>query len=449
MKTKVNFLLAGSANALGEKVIMVNWYYGYKDDNDKYQPLYFSTGFTTIPLNWDSVTKRTTNNKVVNRSMDELELDILRVVRQFKLDEHYPTPDDIKSKLKTFSDVSIPTKTTKVKLELTSITEFIKDEILNADRNKTGLSKGSISQYNSCYQRFLLYELEFGKLFFETLTKNQLTLFNDWVKECKLKSGKTISKNTIYNMQVFIKKIINLAKEKDIKCNVISTDVKSVTKTDNKTIYLNFDKLKQLENHKQFGVHLVPFHQNKNLNIDLDVVRDLLIVSAYTALRISDWCENPTIKVEKGVKYLQVVTTKTGTELEIPLMKPVLKIYEKYGNKFPAPIYKDTYNIALKYLGKLIGWTEDADIDDASYNPSVVTKGKKKGKDIKVPFYTQMSSHIGRRSFATNLYKMGFTADEIMIYTGHTTIESFMKYIQITDGEKKESFVLKLKKFGL
>ena len=43
--------------------------------------------------------------------------------------------------------------------------------------------------------------------------------------------------------------------------------------------------------------------------------------------------------------------------------------------------------------------------------------------------YKQFSSHIGRRSFATNMYVKGVSAFWIMNVTGHLTESSFLGYI--------------------
>ena len=46
-----------------------------------------------------------------------------------------------------------------------------------------------------------------------------------------------------------------------------------------------------------------------------------------------------------------------------------------------------------------------------------------------------VTSHTGRRSFATNLYKSGFPAISIMQITGHKTEAAFMKYIKVGRNE--------------
>ena len=63
-----------------------------------------------------------------------------------------------------------------------------------------------------------------------------------------------------------------------------------------------------------------------------------------------------------------------------------------------------------------------------------ITRG---GKKITTAYekWQLVSSHTGRRSFATNLYKSGFPSISIMNITGHKTEAAFLKYIKVTPEE--------------
>ena len=52
-----------------------------------------------------------------------------------------------------------------------------------------------------------------------------------------------------------------------------------------------------------------------------------------------------------------------------------------------------------------------------------------------IPKYKVVSSHTCRRSFATNLYRNGYSLAEIMPMTGHSTESQLREYIGI-DGEQ-------------
>lgn len=46
-----------------------------------------------------------------------------------------------------------------------------------------------------------------------------------------------------------------------------------------------------------------------------------------------------------------------------------------------------------------------------------------------------VSTHTARRSFATNMYKLGIPSITIMKLTGHRTEKAFMKYIKLNEDE--------------
>jgi hypothetical protein len=46
-----------------------------------------------------------------------------------------------------------------------------------------------------------------------------------------------------------------------------------------------------------------------------------------------------------------------------------------------------------------------------------------------------ISSHVVRRSFATNVYKSGFPSISIMKITGYKSERAFLKYIKVTPEE--------------
>ncbi|MCL2329156.1 MAG: tyrosine-type recombinase/integrase [Bacteroidetes bacterium] len=52
--------------------------------------------------------------------------------------------------------------------------------------------------------------------------------------------------------------------------------------------------------------------------------------------------------------------------------------------------------------------------------------------------WQQVSSHTGRRSFCTNMYKRGLPTLMIMSISGHKTEKSFLKYIKVKQNEHAE-----------
>ena len=52
--------------------------------------------------------------------------------------------------------------------------------------------------------------------------------------------------------------------------------------------------------------------------------------------------------------------------------------------------------------------------------------------------WQRISSHAGRRSFCTNMYKRGLSTYMIMSVSGHKTEKAFLKYIKVKQSEHAE-----------
>ena len=58
------------------------------------------------------------------------------------------------------------------------------------------------------------------------------------------------------------------------------------------------------------------------------------------------------------------------------------------------------------------------------------TQGGKRREDSAAK-WEMLTTHVARRSFATNFYRAGFPAAQLMKITGHATERQFMQYIAI------------------
>jgi integrase len=70
---------------------------------------------------------------------------------------------------------------------------------------------------------------------------------------------------------------------------------------------------------------------------------------------------------------------------------------------------------------------------------TVTTETSKTRRGMKViskkPKCDLISTHTARRSFATNMFKMGIPTLTIMRITGHKTEKNFLTYIKVTPDE--------------
>ncbi len=158
----------------------------------------------------------------------------------------------------------------------------------------------------------------------------------------------------------------------------------------------------------------------------VESTRDLFIIGCWTGLRRADLNRINEAVFNLEANTLTIQTQKTDKRVTIPLHLMVRQLYQKYNGKFPRLVDKSKANAQLKELGRLAGLTE-VTLRSSVKGGKVITERLMK--------YQRIGFHTGRRSFATNLYRMGAPTISIMQMTGHTTEASFLKYIKVTDAE--------------
>ena len=193
--------------------------------------------------------------------------------------------------------------------------------------------------------------------------------------------------------------------------------------------YLSEDELKQI-------VDL------RNLPEYLDNVRDWLIISCYTGQRVSDFMRfTPDMIDRKNNRSLIHITQqKTGKKVAIPLLPIVENILKKRNGNFPKPISDQKYNDYIKEVCR------KAKINDPIKGKitTVTDVGTRREAGI-YPKWQLISSHVGRRSFATNFYGK-IPTPYIKDITGHGTEAMLLKYIgKKSDDTAREAYDLMLK----
>lgn len=180
-------------------------------------------------------------------------------------------------------------------------------------------------------------------------------------------------------------------------------------------IYLSFEELEQIEKTKGLPEHL-------------ENAKDWLIISCYTGQRISDFMRftDEMVRIEEGKHLLEFTQKKTGKIMTVPLHKKALEILNKRKGKFPRAISDQRYNDYIKDVcreAKLNTMT--AGSMQVETEPESGIYRKENGTYQK---WKLVTSHIGRRSFATNFY--GKLPTSYLIYiTGHSTEAMFLNYI--------------------
>jgi integrase len=222
--------------------------------------------------------------------------------------------------------------------------------------------------------------------------------------------------NTIARTVKFIKTICRDARNNGIETNFQLDNIRvKFTKVDQ--IFLNQEELEKIEK-KHFELE------------QLDNARDWLLISCETGQRISDFMRftPEQIREEAGVSLIEFTQVKTGKIMAIPLSKRVKLILKKRNGNFPRKISDQRYNEYIKDVCRMAGITEK--VKGSKIDTSTVRK-----ISGTFPKWELVSSHIGRRSFATNNY--GRIPTSLLInVTGHSTEGMFLEYIGKSNTEK-------------
>ena len=305
--------------------------------------------------------------------------------------------------------------------------DYIKSYIKRNTEIKSHSAIEKITQLESKIIRFQTYKKksylikDVGSIF--------LTEFFAYLKNIQL-----YGENTAAKACKFLKTICLDAQKNGLEIN---PDIRGFKVKQKKSIPLYFNK-KDL-------------YQLLELQIEdklLQYVRDWLLLSCCTAQRVSDLMRNDFSELQEdddGILTLQFVQKKTGDEIKFPLPKAAVEILKKYDNSFPPPIPYHKYNELIKEVCRLAGFNEimnGSKSECISVKKIKNIKSRERVRKISGKFrrYELITSHIGRRSFATN-FSYVWPSRMVCAFTGHTTESQLNIYI----GKSTDSYQQTLK----
>lgn len=411
----INYLIKGEKNATN---ILLRFKNGRKFD------LTASTDLKVLPSRW-SKAKQKVKLTAADTSKDPINGNLLDL-KKFILDE-FNTDNSIgeiidkqwlKKKITSFFDRPSDDGS-RDEIYFTDYAQTFIDNAPNRiikGKNRP-VSKGTITKYNTTLNKLKEYEARF-----KTKIKHRdldLEFYERFVNF--LSQEQKINLGTIGNYIGTIKTIARDAKLKDLPVHKhIEHPNFFVPKVTAKDIYLNDDEINIIFNHDFKGVER---HEN---------TRDLFIIGLRTGLRVSDFLRLKETNIDGD--YIKITTKKTDHFVTIPLHPQVKAIIRKRGG-LPRLISDQKFNKYIKEICQEVKFTQLVE------GSKINEKTKRKEEGI-YPKWELVSSHICRRSFATNLYgKLDNLT--IMGITTHQSETQFLKYIKITDTEKAE----KLKKY--
>lgn len=298
----------------------------------------------------------------------------------------------------------------KVPVYLTDYFDFY-IELLITNRNT---KKKLITTKN----KLLKYEQQIKKkLFIEEINNIELNNFKNYLIHLKY------NQNTILGDFTNIKTICRHAKT-SLKVNEEIYNW-SLKKEKTPIVYLDFKEIDAIS-------------KLRDLPEYLDNARDWLIISCYTGQRVSDFMTFDKTKIrmendtdEKRIILVEFTQMKTKQNIALPLHPEVIKILNKRNGEFPRAISDVKYNLYIKLVA------EKAKINTLIEGSKIDSKSNRKLKKI-YPKNELITSHIGRRSFATNYYGI-IPTPLIMSATGHASEKMFLNYIGKTQSDRAKS----------
>ena len=177
--------------------------------------------------------------------------------------------------------------------------------------------------------------------------------------------------------------------------------------------------------------------QNTNMPSErLENARDWLVISCEVGQRVSDFLNFTKEMIryqkvreagsEREIPMIEFTQVKTKKIMAVTLSKVVFDILKIRGG-FPQKISAQKYNKYIKEVCKIVGLTKL--MKGGVYNSEM--KRKVIGTYQK---YELITSHVGRRSFATNNYGKE-KIEKLRNVTGHSTDKMFLEYIGKTQLE--------------
>jgi integrase len=350
-----------------------------------------------------------------NNLLDELKA---KIFSQFNLDQHKGKNFNtqwLKDLILVFNNKHTSTSTDK-EIFLTPFGDFYAEQSKERINPKTGkkLNNRTYQDYQNSVNKLKDYEVTRGAKI--RLDEVSLVFHKHFTNY--LRTSQKLGENTIGGVIDNTKAIMKEAERYGYK---VCSDYKSkgFNSPSAKTtdIYFNENEIDKIKNY--------------DFEIDgyLDNSRDWLIIGLWTGLRISDFLQLKTEDYSDG--FIQNNNFKTGIPVIIPIHPHVQNILNKRDGNLPRAISDQNFNIFIKTVTKEVGITEM--IEGSKMKTILKEDGTKVSRKVrdKYPKHELVTSHICRRSFATNLYGK-IDSLTIMKITGHTTEKQFLDYVKIT-----------------
>jgi len=416
--------------------------YGYKEvdmitGKPSYKPLIYYSGLTVDRDEWDFERKipLSKDKKGILESIIAEAKNSYKYLMRSKQPEDILDPEELKKEL----DARIKGHEERV-IRKVRLVDFIDQEILATKI----VSESRKKAYKTLRNKLIEFEEDLGKKIFSSdFDAEMFRKFMD--KERNRDTMNTI--NAIWSVQKNIKTtLLKIGKKYKIDVFNPSYDLdrgEQVKSEVANTIYFTMEQIKKI-------VEFEP-KDEKMRN-----TKFILMILIFTGCRESDVYKiRPEFKYSsKGSEfnYARYISQKGKVEIVAPILKPLQWMFDKFNGESPKKVAQQTFNDDVKMLAMQCKLNEEVTVShtDAKGVKQFVTK----------KFYQFVSSHIGRRSFITNLINYipipiltkitGHVIQDNEIIYGYNKISLienaslFRRLLTRVIEENKEDFPLKL-----
>jgi integrase len=283
---------------------------------------------------------------------------------------------------------------------------------------RTGVAHNTIQKYTTLKKKITEFEKYRKKKFYvkDVGLKFSIELTKYFIEVDKL------SINTAGRYIKYLKAVCNDAENNGIKAHPQLKQIKGVSEKAS-IVYLSREELDLIEQ--------TSFSRDALIN-----AKEWLIIGCYLGQRVSDLLvlTKKNIKVSKGLKIIELTQQKTRKKVAFPIHPKVEEYLELNNGNFPYPISDQKFNKHIKDVCRMAGidklvhgskMLKDDDIDDYRKESGIYPK------------WELITTHVCRRSFATNFYGEMPTA-LLKSITGHSTEAQFLGYIGKTENDYAE-----------
>ncbi|WP_341900717.1 hypothetical protein [Fluviicola taffensis] len=394
MKLKINFILKTGVE--GEIPVLAIMNFGYKEfdalkQTFVYKPLRYYTGVKVNKSEWD-LEQKLPKDKTKRAMLGQLEKQATDIFN-YLITTETVTPERLKQEL----DVKIKKKDDRATVTRVRIVEFINDYVLN----DSSIKKKTKDNYSTLRNRLLEFETKIGKPLYSNEIDEEL--YNSFIDTIRVRSNRI---NTVWSVYKDFRAVLKrIARKFKIVVFNPTTELHPTDKvrlvTEDK-IYFDLEQIQRIIQYEP------PTEELSNAKL-------ILLTLLFTGCRRSDVHKivpsNKYSKNELSFNYARYFSTKTDTEVVVPILKPLQDAIDANEGKVAYKMSESTFNELAKVIAEQCGFTNEITLSFTN------SEGKKQFETKRVCDY--VSSHVGRRSFITNL--INFVPITVLSkITGHT-----------------------------